>query len=334
MREVLAGALVVPFVLAAASTPADRSDVVFSFSDPRIVESSGLAVVGGLVVTTNDSGDSGRVFTVDPATGDTVGTTQWAAEATDVEALAPDGDGAVWVADIGDNTGGRDSVTVTRVPVGRREQTSDAPAYELVYPDGAHDAESLLADPRTGRLYVVTKEIFGGTFYAAPGTLSADRPNRLRRLGGVGDALSLATDAAFFPDGRHLVVRGYTVARIYEFPSLAAVADRDLPRQRQGEGIAVDQDGGVLLSSEGLHSAVLQLHLPHYVRDVVSPSPSSPSPSSPAPSTEPSPSAPADPPATSADTTTDTDRPAWPWLVSGLVGVGVVAVLVRSLRPR
>ena len=71
------------------------------------------------MVTTNDSGDSGRVFAVDPATGDTVGTTSWSPAPEDVEALAPAGPGHVWVGDIGDNRRARDSVQVLRVPVGR-----------------------------------------------------------------------------------------------------------------------------------------------------------------------------------------------------------------------
>ena len=321
----LASVLVVPFLLAAANTPADRAEVLFSFNDPEIVESSGLAVVAGLVVTTNDSGDSGRVFTVDPGTGDTVGTTQWTSEVADVEALAPGPEGTVWVADIGDNAVERESVSVSRVPVGPDDTSAEVPSYELVYPDGPHDAESLLAHPRTGRLWVVTKEVFGGTFYAAPEALSADGPNRLQRIGRVGEAFALATDAAFFPDGRHLIVRGYTAAAIYEFPSLTEVATVDLPRQQQGEGIAVDDEGRVLLSSEGVHSDVLRLRLP---RDVLAPPPAPTD----TPSEEPSP--PATPSPGETSTTTETDQPMWPWLVAGLVGVAMVVVLLRSLRPR
>ena len=90
-ERLLAGLLVVPFLLGAAVAPTDQAQVAFSFRDNDIVESSGLAVVDGLVVTTNDSGDTGRVFTVDPGTGETVGVTEWADDPTDVEALAPDG---------------------------------------------------------------------------------------------------------------------------------------------------------------------------------------------------------------------------------------------------
>ena len=49
--------------------------------------------------------------------GETVGVTGWTADPTDVEALAPAGPGSVWVGDIGDNRGLRDSITVAEVPV-------------------------------------------------------------------------------------------------------------------------------------------------------------------------------------------------------------------------
>src|SRR3954447_22202072 len=91
-----AGAPAVPFLLGAAASPADHAHQVFSFQDGDIIESSGLVVVNGLVVTTNDSGDTGRVFTVDPATGRTVGVTGWGNDPADVEALAPLGDHEVW----------------------------------------------------------------------------------------------------------------------------------------------------------------------------------------------------------------------------------------------
>ena len=237
MREAFAVAIAVPFLVGAALAPADADrDVVFRFADPAIVESSGLTAAGGLVTTVNDSGDSARVFTVDAASGRTVGVTTWDGEATDVEALAPAGDGEVWVGDIGDNAAARDEVTVTRVPVGRGDRSVAGESFRLVYPDGPADAEALLAHPRTGRLFVVTKGVFGGEVYAAPSALRADAPNRLRLLG---DAPGIVTDGAFFPDGRHLLLRNYGRAFVLSFPSLDLVGGFDLPAQKQGEGIAV-----------------------------------------------------------------------------------------------
>lgn len=334
MRDrLLALAVAVPFLIGTlAVASAGESDVVFRFQDPEIVESSGLVVQDGVFWTTNDSGDRGRVFAVDPATGRTVGVTEWSGAPTDVEALAPAGPGAVWVGDIGDNSAVRDSVSVARVPVGEGARDVDVASHELVYPDGPRDAEALLAHPVTGRLYVVSKVVFGGSLYAAPRTL-AGTGNRLAELGRV---MPIVTDGAFFPDGRHLVLRDYGRMVVYTFPGLEAVADVTLPEQRQGEGIAVSADGRVYVSSEGRRAPVYEVPLPAAVRGVVQEEAE--------PTVEPS-ATPSDagpppgpPPGSRADTelpqATDPERPWWPWLLTGGVGAVVVVVLLRSLRPR
>jgi len=295
-----------------------RSTVDLAFEDPAIVESSGLVVGDGLFVTTNDSGDRGRIFVVD-RTGATVGTTSWADAPEDVEALAPAGDHEVWVGDIGDNRGSRASIEVLRVPYGRGDRTVEPAAYTLVYPDGARDAETLLAQPRTGQLFVVSKDLFGGTVYAAPRRLSATRPNRLRA---VADSLSFATDGSFFPDGRHYVLRDYGAAAVYTFPGHEKVASFGLPSQRQGEGIAVAGDGSVHVSTEGQFSDVLDVELPAPVRAALQPPP-------PTPTAAPSPAPQDDGGPGGGD-----DGPPWPWLLGGAAGLGFVVVVARLLLRR
>ena len=335
MRErYLLGLTAIPFVVGAlmpGSRPA--GDEVTRFEDPAIVESSGLAVVDGMLVTTNDSGDTGRVFTVDLATGRTVGATAWSAQSSaqpeDVEALAPAGgiEGEVWVGDIGDNRAKRPSVSVSRVPVGRGNLDVDTPSYDLVYPEGPRDAESLLADPVTGRLYVVSKGVFGGAVYAAPERLSARRPNRLEEVGPV---LGLATDAAFFPDGRHIIVRSYTEAAVYSWPDLTEVGSFGLPDQQQGEGIAVARDGTIYASSEGLHAPVLRIALPAAVRRAMEPA-------SPSATPTPTPSATPVPGSREGQELPQQDvgpRSPWGWALGGILGLGMVIVLARALRPR
>lgn len=265
MRAVLAcvAALVLALVpvAAQAASPGDPA-VLFSFQDPEIAEASALVPLPhGLYATTNDSGDSGRVFVVD-GSGATVGVTYWASNPTDVEALALAPDGRMWVGDIGDNAELRGSIQVARVPVGRGNRTVRPTTYDLVYPDGSHNAETLLCDPRTGRLYVATKEWAGGTLYAAPRTLSRTHENKLV---GVGHVMPLATDGTI-AGGRVLVVRGYYRAEAYAWPSLDTIGPVELPKQEQGEGIGVVGDTAVL-SSEGLHSRVVRTPLP---ADVVS----------------------------------------------------------------
>lgn len=287
MSRLVAVLMALPFLAGGvtAAVSADRGDVLFSFQDPEVVESSGLVARDGLVVTVNDSGDTGRVFVVD-GDGRTVGATAFADSPVDVEALAPAGPGEVWVGDIGDNGAARASVSVSRVPVGRGARSGAFPTYELVYADGPRDAETLLVDPGSGRLHVVSKEIFGGTVYAAPKVLRADRPNRLEP---VADAIPVATDGAFWPDGEHLVVRGYGRAVVYAWPSMRAVADLDLPDQDQGEGIAVDEDGRVLVSTEGQFTDVLEVPLPRTVREALEPTTGRPAQQAPAlPACEPS----------------------------------------------
>ena len=147
MSRLLAVLVALPFLAGGvtAALTADRGEVVMTFSDPEIVESSGLVVRGGLLSTINDSGDTGRVFTValDGAeAGGTVGVTRFAESPVDMEALAPAGPGEVWVGDIGDNGAARSSISVTRVPVGRGERSGTYPTYDLVYADGPRDAET------------------------------------------------------------------------------------------------------------------------------------------------------------------------------------------------
>ncbi|MBS4751898.1 hypothetical protein KG112_03630 [Nocardioides sp. zg-ZUI104] len=327
-----AAVLVATFGIGAASAPADddvASKVLFSFADPDINESSGLVARDGVVVTVNDSGDSNRIFTVDPAGGETVGVTRFSGEAVDIEALAPADDGEVWVADIGDNLGRRDTVRVTRVPFGSGERQVPGTGYDLVYPDGAHDAETLLVHPETGRLYVVAKE-FIGRLYAAPETLSATEPNELEPVGSV---LGIATDGAFLPDGRHLLLRNYGQAAVYTWPDLERLATFALPAQKQGEGLAVAEDGSVLLSSEGVDAEVLRIELPAEVREqLAAAEPTEPAEPSGSPDTDATGGATDGSQADGDSGTSLRDVLLSPWVVGGGLGLLALALLVRAAR--
>ena len=83
--------------------------------------------------------------------------------------------------------------------------------------------------------------------------------------------IAIATDASFFPDGQHVIVRNYTEAAVYTWPDLDEVGQFGLPRQQQGEGIAVAPDGTIYASSEGLHAPVLRIALPDSVRRAMAP---------------------------------------------------------------
>ena len=271
--------------------------IAFTFQDPRISESSGLASAStpGIVYTHNDSGDEARFFAVDAATGQTRTTYSLPdVQARDWEDMArgPDEDGAssLWLGDIGDNNAKRDrGLLVHRVreprPTSRERVTTEAPtSFRLRYPDGPGDAEALLVHPTTGRLYVVTKPLSGGALvYAAPAELDASGPNVLEQvasirldttgtpggpgIGGLAQLLVTAGDVA--PDGRHVALRTYTDLYEWEVEGDdlgAALAGQPtvtpLPETRQGEGLAYTTDGrAVLLSTEGASAPVHRVEL-------------------------------------------------------------------------
>lgn len=181
----------------------------------------------GVLWLHDDSGEGPRVFAMSEAGVDLGAYELLGASALDWEDLAigpdPEGRGdALYLGDIGDNAGRRASVTVYRVaepivaaPPQARTELADVVAIELVYPDGPHDAETLLVDPRTGDLFVVAK--FGNDgngVYRAPAPHRAS-PIALERVAvlplgprlGLDD--TLATGGDISADGRWVAIRTY-----------------------------------------------------------------------------------------------------------------------------
>jgi hypothetical protein len=295
MRSPLAAvaALLCCLAVPASAQEVPGAEVVLRLRDPRIVEASGLAVSRrhpGVLWTHNDSGDPARLFAVGADGRTRAVLTLAGVEARDWEALAAGRDDhgrpALLVGDIGDNNGVWPDVSVYRVPEPARlaDATVAASRYRLRYPDGSHNAEALLVDPRNNRLYVATKAEAGAGLYQAPAGLRSDRPNVLRRVAGVPP---IVTDGAFAPDGRSFVLRDYQRAFVYTTPG-HRVGAFDLPLQFQGESIAVSADArSVLVGSEGFDSDVWRVPLPASVLARVTPTTLSPAGGSPASPSQP-----------------------------------------------
>jgi hypothetical protein len=296
-RAVGLGLALCVLCLAPRAVAGERAEVLLRIGDPRVVESSGLAASRrhpGVLWTHNDSGDAARLFAIG-GDGRVLATLRLAGvEARDWEAVAVGRDDrgrpALFAGDIGDNLGAWPWVTVWRVaePARLRDAAVRAERYRLRYPDGPRNAEALLVDPRSNRLYVASKDEAGGVLYRAPAELRGDRVNLLRRVGRVP---ALVTDGAFSPDGRLLVLRDYGAAHLYRASGgrLATVA---LPFQPQGESVAFSADGRSLLAgSEGAGSEVWRVPLPAAALPAVTttrpPAPGSPAapPASPAAAT-------------------------------------------------
>ena len=259
---VLAVLALLPLTVPTPATGAPRKDAVLKMQDPEITESSGLVDQGDTVVTINDSLHGPTLYVLDSRTGATVGRTTYSSDpAIDTEALARGPHGVIWVGDIGDNNAARDHVSVYRVGrVGPGDRTVDAQRYDLRYRGGPRDAETLLVDPDDGRLYVVSKGLFGGQVFEAPRVLKPDAVNMLQPVGRVG---GLVTDGDFLPDGRHVVLRDYSDAFVYSLRPWKELGHWTLPAQPQGEGLSVRPSGtDVIVSSEGTGMSVLADAIP------------------------------------------------------------------------
>lgn len=242
-----------------ALTAAARAEVAFTITDSRITESSGLAAdsAAGGYWTVNDSGDSAVAYALSTS-GRVLGTLEYRAEPIDVEAVAMH-DGRLYVADIGDNLADRESITVYYFDDASPDDgTVSYRSWDFVYPDGPHDAETLLVD-ESGRLFVVTKDAMGAV-YAAP-----RRPKRagVNELTKVGDAPGAVTDGTFLPGGERIALLTFGSIVVIDATSYEPVGQAQVPMQRQPESLAVSLDGSSLLvGSEGRRSKVYAIPIP------------------------------------------------------------------------
>ncbi|MEW2342951.1 MULTISPECIES: WD40 repeat domain-containing protein [Streptomyces] len=257
----LAGALAAP---AASASPAGDGDASFRIKDPRITESSGLAASHlhkGVYWTHNDSDDGPYLYAVDSATGKTLARITLSGIGTprDVEAISIGPDGRIYVGDIGDNLDGSwPYVWIYALPEPKKlvDRTVRATQYVVKYSDGARNAESMVVDPKSGRVYIIDKKEDGGHLYEGPARLSTGGSNVFEP---VADVDLWATDAALSPDGRQLAVRGYFGGVLYDWKGgrIKRVGRLNVPLQGQGESVTYSADGTKLMfGSEGSDSPV------------------------------------------------------------------------------
>ncbi|MGW2258100.1 WD40 repeat domain-containing protein [Streptomyces sp. NPDC001780] len=258
----------VPVLATTAVADDGKPDQSFTIKDSRITESSGLAASRehpGVYWTHNDSDDGPYIYAVDSRTGETVATVTMSGvgEPRDVEAISLGPDGNLYVGDIGDNLNGSwDHVWIYRFPEPDRlgDLTVRATQFTVRYADGARDAEAMMVDPKTGRVYIASKNEDGGGLYEGPERLTASGANVFRRVGEV----PWVTDGAFSPDGTELVLRSYFSARAYDWKNGRLGADRRVkaPIQGQAESVTYTADGSALMfGSEGANSEVVRVDL-------------------------------------------------------------------------
>jgi hypothetical protein len=286
--------------IAAASPKASRgvtgtyrpATTLGRLKDPAIKESSGLVAsrsTPGLYWTHNDSGDGPFIYGFD-SRGSRKGVWRVAgASARDWEDIAA-GPGPLrnqnylYLGDIGDNSERRSEIVVYRVPEptitaadatstkSKPRVTESAEAIHLRYPDGKHDAETLMVHPVTGSLFIVTKAVLSNpSVYEAAGPVNSDKPVTLNRVGELNVPSlfgGLITGGDISPDGRRVALCDYMQGYEIVLPEGAAfntiwnqpLKPIELGQRKQGESIAYRLDGNALLTtSEGVSNPLIQV---------------------------------------------------------------------------
>ena len=198
-------------------------------SPPDAVEISGLATSrsyqGGLWVH-NDSGDSARVFGLNPTGTLHTQLEMDGIDAVDFEDMAMGvnayGEPTIVLADIGDNAKKRAQVVLYQFDEPRWETASptqritDISTFPLTYPDGAHDAEALLYDPVTDVFVIVTKSLSGESHIYSIGRSQLGNQNVLEKKGTlmigtpplIGGTTVTGGDVG--PNGHYIALQTYT----------------------------------------------------------------------------------------------------------------------------
>lgn len=269
VRAIAAAGLVAGACFLPAAAASADDTIVCRIPDRHLNEISGLTysqIHDGVIWTHNDSGDGARIYALDSSSCKVLATIRIAGvPGQDIEAIAAGinarGQKVLYVGDIGDNTGQRSTISIYEVkePTDLHDQTVHAIRYQLRYPQ-AQDAEALLADPGTARLWIITKGLLGGSVFEVPTPLRKDKVMELKK---VGDEGSFITDAAISPDGSRYAVRNYTEARIYEGPPPGRLLSRfPLPDQVQGEALTWSPDGKSIVVASESDDRVIKVDLP------------------------------------------------------------------------
>lgn len=252
-------------------------------TDKRLLEVSGIVASrrqAGILWAHNDSGHKPQLFALNDR-GELKGVYQVSgAKIRDWEdiALGPGPDpnqDYLYIGDIGDNRARYPFVTVYRVPepnlasktTPAKHITGPCTAFRLTYPDGARDAETLLVDPLSRDLYIISKRDLFSRVYRAPAPLleSGTIPLSLVTLLPWG----LATGGDIAPDGQHLVIRSMSHAMIWPRPDQGSIWQNlrlpgrhiQLLNEPQGEAICFDSEGKTLYTiSEGQNPHVHVYH--------------------------------------------------------------------------
>lgn len=190
---------------------------IATLQDKRLDEISGLACsrnLPGMIYVHNDSGGEAAVYLLD-SLGNNVGKIEFLeTENRDWEdiAIGPGGDGKsyIYVGEIGDNNAVHDEIVIYRIPEPEniKPTTQAIPQKTILrYPGGARDAESLMVDPITGDIFIISKRDSINTLFRLPSDKFNGGQDELEEL--IKLPFTSATAADISADGSQILVKNY-----------------------------------------------------------------------------------------------------------------------------
>jgi hypothetical protein len=229
--------------------------------DKRLEEASGLTASianPGMLWTLNDNGNPAEVFLIDQHAGirmvcklANVRNRDW--EDIAIGAGPEEGKNYVYVADIGDNDALYEVKIIYRFaePVLSQEKEVIITEYDtlaLRMPDGKRDAETLLIDPLTHDLFIVSKRennvgLYRSHYPFAHDTTTLEKVSALHLTAIVAGSISA--------DGQEVLLKNYSKVFYWKKSNNESLPDLlvkqpielDYEREPQGEAIAWSLDG-------------------------------------------------------------------------------------------
>jgi hypothetical protein len=203
-------------VFAAAQSSGD-------LQSPDLDEASGLVASRSndlYLWTHNDSGGSPSLFLISTVGADSGRFVLSGADNVDWEdiAIGPGPDAGVqylYVGDIGDNRAVRDNLTIYRLPepdlndqnIPATQNLTNIESIDFIYSNGARDAESLMVDPLTNDIYVVSKRESQVGVYVLPFPQATNEMDTAEFLINIPFTMFTAGDIS--SDGSEILIKNY-----------------------------------------------------------------------------------------------------------------------------
>lgn len=247
-----------------------------------ISEASGLAYSvknKDMIWSHNDSGHANVLFLINAKTGEImarytiIGTVNNDWEDMEISIDAKTKESYLYVADTGDNNERKLNYKIYRFkePVYKQEHygqniqltPENLSVINTMYPDGSHDAESLLVDPKTNDIYLVTKRDVRSILYVLPFPYKTDGSvNAMYKAGTF--SFREASAGTVSLDGTKIMIKNRQDIFYWQhnpnqhlWETLAQTPVKaPYVGEPQGEAIAFDKDNNYFTLSEALNNNI------------------------------------------------------------------------------